>query len=490
MAKIYGQLERAQLEQIVGNPAGALTGRIYADVTTPAAAIPYFYNGTAWVQLATLTVGGAFAGGNATGTVNVNWANGLTQKFTLTGNSIFTFSNPVEGQEHKLLIAQDPSTQFYVRFPSDVDWGSGRSVLQYIETGDTAIFSFKRFTAIKAASASPAAPVGVQSIPAGAAQHCSAHPNLRSVAVGHATSPFVASYQYNRRVVGSKLTAPVSLPAGQVNWTAYGNKGNAFLMAMTTTPFVQGYGWFDNDFGSSVANPGTLPAGTSAASVAFSPRDDMVAVASNGSPFLQVYPWSDAAGFGAKLGNPVTLPAGIANVCAFSPDNLFVGVGHATTPFMSVYPITSAAFGTKVADAGSLPPAAVLCMAWSPSGKYLAVGTGTTPFLVIYNWNGTFGATLSLPITPAGQINNITWSPNEDFIAIACASAPFLYIFPFAAGVVSAAVTLGGNPAAAPTGIQWMPDAETIIYSSVTSGFFFEVLNAPRVARNYVGSRL
>ncbi len=51
--KVLGQLEMAQLEQIAStSPTPAATGRIYTDVTAPTAALPKFYNGTSWKQLA------------------------------------------------------------------------------------------------------------------------------------------------------------------------------------------------------------------------------------------------------------------------------------------------------------------------------------------------------------------------------------------------------------------------------------------------------
>ena len=51
--KVLGQLEVAQLEQIASTgPALAPTGRIYADVTDPTAALPMFHNGTAWKRFA------------------------------------------------------------------------------------------------------------------------------------------------------------------------------------------------------------------------------------------------------------------------------------------------------------------------------------------------------------------------------------------------------------------------------------------------------
>lgn len=58
--KVIGQLERAQLENTTPGflPGPASTGRIYADITTPSAAIPKFYNGSNWLNLAAYDVSG------------------------------------------------------------------------------------------------------------------------------------------------------------------------------------------------------------------------------------------------------------------------------------------------------------------------------------------------------------------------------------------------------------------------------------------------
>ncbi|GIW70234.1 MAG: hypothetical protein KatS3mg101_0981 [Patescibacteria group bacterium] len=42
--------------------------------------------------------------GNITGSVTINWANGLRQKATLTGNVTLDFSNPVEGQSLRIVL--------------------------------------------------------------------------------------------------------------------------------------------------------------------------------------------------------------------------------------------------------------------------------------------------------------------------------------------------------------------------------------------------
>lgn len=55
---VLGQLEQAQLEQATpGTLDGPdTTGRVYADVTDPSAALAMFYNGSAWVQLAPIGI--------------------------------------------------------------------------------------------------------------------------------------------------------------------------------------------------------------------------------------------------------------------------------------------------------------------------------------------------------------------------------------------------------------------------------------------------
>jgi hypothetical protein len=60
--------------------------------------------------------------GNITGSVTINWANGLRQKATLTGNVTLNFSNPVEGQSLELFLIQDGTGGRTISFTPTITW--------------------------------------------------------------------------------------------------------------------------------------------------------------------------------------------------------------------------------------------------------------------------------------------------------------------------------------------------------------------------------
>lgn len=60
--------------------------------------------------------------GNITGSVTINWANGLRQKATLTGNVTLDFSNPVEGQSLELFLIQDGTGGRTISFTPTIIW--------------------------------------------------------------------------------------------------------------------------------------------------------------------------------------------------------------------------------------------------------------------------------------------------------------------------------------------------------------------------------
>lgn len=55
--RVQGQLTYAQLENLTSAPAGVPLGRIYMDVTSVLAGIPYVYDGTAWCRIIAQTAG-------------------------------------------------------------------------------------------------------------------------------------------------------------------------------------------------------------------------------------------------------------------------------------------------------------------------------------------------------------------------------------------------------------------------------------------------
>jgi len=63
--------------------------------------------------------------GNSSGAKTVNWSNGNHQRIRLTGDVVFTFTNPVVGASYRLLIAQDGTGGRGVTWPADVAFEDG-----------------------------------------------------------------------------------------------------------------------------------------------------------------------------------------------------------------------------------------------------------------------------------------------------------------------------------------------------------------------------
>jgi hypothetical protein len=62
--------------------------------------------------------------GNTGTALTINWTTALQQYATLTGNVTFTFSNPVVGAVHRLILVQDATGGRTVTWPANVKWPS------------------------------------------------------------------------------------------------------------------------------------------------------------------------------------------------------------------------------------------------------------------------------------------------------------------------------------------------------------------------------
>jgi hypothetical protein len=254
-------------------------------------------------------------------------------------------------------------------------------------------------------------------------------PGSQTVAVGHATSPFITAYNWTSSGFGTKYTNPATLPAGTTRGVAFSPSGNAVAAAHDNSPAITAYPWSISGFGTKFTNPVTVPTG-SGFSTAFAPNGNTVAVGHDITPFVSAYPWS-ISGFGTKFTNPATLPTGTGNGVAFTPASDAIAVAHATTPFVSAYPWSGGGFGTKFTDPATLPASTGNGVAFSPSGGAIAVAHTTTPFITAYPWSGSgFGTKYANPATlPAGNGRGVAFNPSGDAIAVIHDTTPFVSIY-------------------------------------------------------------
>jgi hypothetical protein len=292
----------------------------------------------------------------------------------------------------------------------------------------------------------------------------------QSIAVAHATTPFVSAYPWSGSGFGTKFTNPAALPAGLGSGVAFSPSGNAIAVAHSTYAFFTAYPWSGSGFGTKFTDPATLPTGNGRG-VAFSPAGDAIAVAHETSPFITAYPWS-GSGFGTKFTNPATLPTNYGNSVAFSPAGDAIAVAHATTPFVSAYPWSGSGFGTKFTNPATLPTDGGNGVAFSPSGDAIAVVHATTPFITAYPWSGSgFGTKFTNPAAlPAGNGFGVAFSPAGDAIAVAHATTPFVSAYPWSGSGFGTKFT---NPATLPTdegyGVAFSPAGDAIAVAHYAS---------------------
>lgn len=192
-----------------------------------------------------------------------------------------------------------------------------------------------------------------------------------------------------------------------------------------------------------------------------------VAVASNTSPFVEVYSFGPS-GFGSKFANPASLPSASVGSNAttkglvFSPngDFLIVGIDTATDPRYALYPFSSSGFGTRVANQIT----GLGCnraYAWRPDQSGIAVGINTGGQMLSmhsFSGSGIGSAYASLPAAFALNFGRtVAVHPSNNAVVATYSASPF---------VVASALTSSGygsvysSPASGIGATNWPYDAE------------------------------
>ncbi len=447
---VQGELQKAQLEQIAStSPTPTPTGRVYMDVTAPLAAIPKVYDGTAWRSLrmgqTTATIEQ-----NSAKAVTVDWSTGLYQQVTLTDSCTISFSNPVEGEIHTLVVKQtinqyvpylytfnmadqDPRRKNYQPI-GPIPYGNDRVHRWFYKAGIRAALTTIPANHISMANFGPATLITGIAIA----------PDLKNAAMGRTTSPYTTNYT----LVETETT-----------------KAHPFGAAYATA----------------------TAAAAQVVGVAYSPDNRSIFYATGTSPYIEGHVTCSLGVGTTVFTDPGILPTGAARCVAVHGSGLWAGVGHTTSPFMSVYPVVGMSFGTKIADPGTLPAAAVTSLAWSPQGDYIAAVSQSTPFLQVWPWtintstgNGTFGTVVANPgILPAGGPagslgKGVAWRPQGDYIAVAMTTTPYLYVVPFnrSTGAYGTALTISALSGAAVC-VQWTPDGQYLLVGTGTTPYFY-----------------
>lgn len=503
--KVWGQLEGGQLEQVVGNPTPSPTGRIYIDITNPLSAVPYIYNGTAW---RTLQLGqtAATVVQNSGKACTVDWSQGLYQQVVLTDNAVISFSNPVSGAEHNLLVTQattlaGAAVLYNVSFnmiDQDTDYMPYQPAP--LRAGENQLFKWFYKAGVKAAYANvPSVSRTLISV-ATLATGVAIAPDESIVTMGRTTSPFTSTYILGKGSPGAQdptrsQTVPTALVAQAVG-VAFSPDSKICYTCSGTTPFVQASA---NNLGT-IGTIYTAPTALAGAAkcIAVSPNGLHVAVGHATTPFMSVLPWLGNA-WGTKLFDPSTLPAAQVNGVAFSPCGDFISAASQSTPFIQTWNLAGQSIGTTSVGAYitaplTLPaggPAGALgkTIAWRPQGDYIAMAMTTTPFLYVVPFNrasGVYGTPLTVSSVPAAALTCLAWTPDGQYLICGMGSSPFFTIYDFSASTLGTLVTLdGSNPGQQVNDIAVSPAGDYMILA-LNAGAFAQTFTLPTKARNYL----
>jgi hypothetical protein len=190
-----------------------------------------------------------------------------------------------------------------------------------------------------------------------------------------ATAPYQSVWNLSGASFGTKLTDPASLANVTATSLAPGyfwSRGKTSVaFGPNASPFIAAYKWnagASPGWGTKFSDPATLPGGTTN-SPTFTNND--IVVASNTTPYVLSYKWSDDSGFGTKYSNPGTLP-GAATTGRLNYAGTEWAGGFAASPYAIAYPYTNGTgFGTKYATAGN-------GMAWNRGGSAICIPYQTT----------------------------------------------------------------------------------------------------------------
>jgi WD40 repeat protein len=171
--------------------------------------------------------------------------------------------------------------------------------------------------------------------PAGTGNGVAWSADSRFLSVAHVTSPFITIYERSDTTF-TKLTNPADLPTNAGQDCSFSPSGEFLTVAHVTTPFITTYQRSGTTF-TKLANPSSLPASNGAA-VAWSLSNKYLAIGHGTSPFLSVYERSGTTF--TKLANVSTIPNGFGG-CDFSPNGEFLAVASNGSPNIQIYQTNS-----------------------------------------------------------------------------------------------------------------------------------------------------
>ena len=150
---------------------------------------------------------------------------------------------------------------------------------------------------------------------------------------------------------GTKRTSPASTSGIQAAWHP---SGVDMICHASATDYANALPFSGGSFGTRYANPATALT-TSVNTFGFSASGAAVFMANNsaGQPFI-AYRYTAGIGYGTKYSDPGTPPTGLTYTTGVSADGAAIFVGQSGTPFINVYGWTDlGGFGSRYANAAS-----------------------------------------------------------------------------------------------------------------------------------------
>ncbi len=437
----------------------------------------------------------------------INWATGLTQKVSLQANTIISFSNPVEGAVHTLLVSQDTAVSapwmYNFNMPTQDPRRGNFQPKGVLAVGNTDVYKWMYSTGIKPAVTEANSEIAfAPTAPATLITGLDLSPDGKTLLGGQTSSPYSVAWEITESLVDDltpfglkNITTPAAL-AAQALGIAYAKDNKSVFTVGGTTPYAQGWNTNRGIPTTVFGNNADLPAGAGKC-IAFSPDGLAIAVGHATTPYISTYPYigNFAAG---KSTDPGTLPPGTVTGVAFSPQSDFLTIVSKTTPYIRTWafstPFSAHAFGAVVSNPGVLPadgPTGLVGrqVAWRPQGDFIAMCMDTTPYIYVVPFNRTtaaYGAPLTVTNVPAGAATSIAWTPCGQFLLVGCDTSPYFYIYDFSSSLLDTNVTLSGAALSNQVNdIVVHPHGE-IAFLALNGGIFITHFTLPNKARSYV----
>ena len=270
------------------------------------------------------------------------------------------------------------------------------------------------------------------------------------IVVGAASNAnYLWAYEWNPSTAAFVGTPSNPTSAGTigVNDLDIGTGDNIVVAATTDTAGVYMYDIDETaaiaSFWTSTIGAPTSPPGAECKAVDIDSNATYVAVGCSTTPYLHVWAISNG-GSGTPAWSSKSaattggnIPSGSITGIEFSPDGTHIAIATDTSPYLEVYPFSAGTVGTKIVTTAL--PGAATGIDWlneNTSGPTnLAVSHASSPYVTVYNFDtstGAFGTKLNDPSPPLGSATtSVNFHPNDDTVFVGQTASPYMTAYNF-----------------------------------------------------------